>query len=163
VYRAWQEKISALGPKSLPSYSVARELEKLPDRFKIIEAKPDITKMEAVAIRHEREGKAPRSEVSKPQADSPEDHQKRWWSGLLIQINKMEGETRLKNGGVDRELAAVWAKAGVDQKGLDRVEAFGKHLIEFVVAAKKGLQQLKQPPDVARPKKEQPLKVAKAA
>jgi hypothetical protein len=59
VYRAWKDtQIWATWPQSkMPSYSVMRELEDVPDREQIIIDDPKMTVREATALKHERVGK----------------------------------------------------------------------------------------------------------
>jgi hypothetical protein len=90
TYRNWKEILK--GDPGLPfslSYSVARELEKHPDRGRLIKKNPKMTKRDATALM-----KAYRSK--------PESETQRWWKDVIVRAGKAMADETVLQG--DRQI-----------------------------------------------------------
>ena len=82
VYRAWKDKIGPKGPNlDLPSYAVLRELATHPDRAKIIQDDPAITKREAANLMRKQNGKSKEAKATE-QEDDWLKHNRKWLKEL---------------------------------------------------------------------------------
>jgi hypothetical protein len=78
TYRNWKA-IRKADPGLLLSYSVARELEKHPQRERLIKENPRMTKRQAAKLMKAHRGK-------------PENETQKWWKDLLKRANKAEAD-----------------------------------------------------------------------
>jgi hypothetical protein len=88
TYRNWKDIIKS-DPGLLLSYSVARELEKHPERERLIKQNPKMTKREAAALM-----KAYRSK--------PESETQRWWQNLILRVGKATADVNFLS--LDRQI-----------------------------------------------------------
>jgi hypothetical protein len=84
TYRNWKEILKS-DPGLLLSYSVARELEKHPERERLIKDNPKMTKREAGALM--------RAYRSKPESET-----QRWWRDLILRVGKATADESVLNG-----------------------------------------------------------------
>src|SRR5262245_57597988 len=88
VYSAWAEN-PAPGPIS---YAVARELQKHPDRFNIIQQHPNLTKSKAHSMMVEH-----RRDEAERDPNWRRDQTKKWFDGVVELGNKVEREAEITN------------------------------------------------------------------
>jgi hypothetical protein len=94
VYRAWAE-IKA----TPPNFSVAQELQKLPDRAQIIKNNPNISTREARKKRLQYDKQEKRREQSAPGWQLKE--YKKWFKGVVEHANTMESDAQIVDDPLD--------------------------------------------------------------
>ncbi|HZP69240.1 MAG TPA: hypothetical protein VFB29_04790 [Pseudolabrys sp.] len=92
VFRAWKEIPAP--ERELVTYSIAKELETHPDRFKIIKGNPNLTKVEAHQLmreyRQRNEGK-----TTAQAGDDEREAKVKWQSDLPLRLDKVLGDLDL--------------------------------------------------------------------
>jgi hypothetical protein len=89
AFRNWKEIfLGDPGLRTSLRYSVARELEKHPDRERLVKENPKMTKREATAKMKE--------------IRPPESKMARWWTDLLLRVSKAEADASVLSG--DRQI-----------------------------------------------------------
>jgi hypothetical protein len=131
VFRAWRGN-AAPGRESFPqSYSVARELQALDDRFDLIEANPNITKREASDLRLMRAGKPRRKKKQK--GDWLGNNAESDFKHVHELANKIISATKIVDSEIkpdlEQELADV---AEVGKAWLPTMRKASEQLIKFV-------------------------------
>jgi hypothetical protein len=130
VYRAWKDTaICAPGRDSVSSYTVLRELAAHPDREKIFQTNPNITKREAHRLMRELKG----AEVEQQQEEQENDWRKdnrRWFRELYnhtVEVSRMVRVALNLPPEKQRELLQV-----VDRLMLMNMGGCGRMLADFV-------------------------------
>jgi hypothetical protein len=174
VYRAWYGEDAAAyeartGKKAPApeSYSVAQELQTLPDRFEIIEENPTITKYFARGKRLKRKQKQQSGGLDgetgewRPGIDDFERHAQRWWKTVLKLVTEIESDDglakRIENETVladarviIKDLKALAAlRTETDRLALPSIRAAGERLMatgEGLIKVADFLEKVHAPP-----------------
>jgi excisionase family DNA binding protein len=130
VYRAWKStNICAPGRKSFPPYAVLRELETHPDKEKIIQEHPNITKREAHSLKRQQ------SYIAKEKRE--QEQEERWLKhnrGWFKELVTLAGEVMRTVAAVNVDERTPEQQEGlcqvIDPNLLRRVRASGSVLVK---------------------------------
>jgi hypothetical protein len=121
VYRAWAE-IKA----TPPNFSVAQELQKLPDRARIIEDKPNITVLQARKKRLEYDKQKKQREQNAPGFNK----YKKWFTNTVEHANTVETDAEIVDDNLDSERRKILREA-IEPNDLPDLRVGGNALIKL--------------------------------
>src|SRR5262249_38449341 len=119
VYRRWKPEDGKSAPAPI-SYSVAQELQAHPDRRKLVEANPKMTKQEARKHRHALEDAACAA------------HTRRWFAGVVERARKALSDAGIADQVVGREQQHAM-RAVIDRTQLQTVRDAGNAYLRLAL------------------------------